>query len=316
MDIAYWVLLSSVTPVFITLLVGFGMRRAGILTLEADAGLLRLAVGVLYPCLAFHSIIGNAALARPENLVQPPLIGFVTVIVGYALGIGASRLLRIQEKPKARTFAFAAGLYNYGYIAIPLVQTFFSRETLGVLFTFNLGVEVAFWIGVNVIVARISPRKDWHKILSPPVVAILVSVLLNLAGAGRWMPNFVLTSSQMLGQCAVPLALIITGATISDLLRVEEPGHRLSVALAGVLLRLGILPLIFLGMARVFPCSLELKRVLAVQAAMPAAMLPVAIARHYGGDAGIAMQMVLWTTGVGLLTIPFWMHFGLRWVGL
>lgn len=312
MDTAYWALLSSVTPVFITLLVGFVLRRTGILTLEADASLLRLAVNVLYPGLAFHSIIGNAALSHPANLLLPPLIGFLTVIIGYALGGLFSRLLRFKEKKQARTFAFAAGVYNYGYMAIPLVQAFFSKETLGVLFTFNLGVELAFWIGANLIVARISPRKNWHKILSPPVIAILGSVFLNCLGAGSWMPGFILNSSHMLGQCAIPLALIVTGATIADLLRVAEPGHRFSVAFAGMILRLGILPLIFLGLSKGFPCSVELKRVLAVQSAMPAAMLPVAIARHYGGDPGIAMQMVLWTTCVGLVTIPFWLHLGLR----
>ncbi len=312
MEITYWFLLSSVAPVFAVLITGYILRRIGLLALEADPSLLRLAVNVLFPCLAFHSIIGNAALARTENLLLPPLVGFLTVILGYALGAVFSRLLGIEEKEKARTFAFAGGLYNYGYIAIPLVQTFFSKETLGVLFTFNLGVEVAFWTGINVIVARVSPRKDWHKILSPPVVAILASVLLNLAGAGRWVPDFVFKTSDMLGQCAVPLALIITGATIADLLRISERGHRFSVAAAGMLLRLGILPLIFIALAKMLPSGPELKQVLVVQAAMPAAMLPVAIARHYGGDAGIAMQMVLWTTSVGLLTIPFWIHFGLR----
>ena len=315
MEINYWFLLSSVAPVFGVLLVGWTLRRIGWLTVEADASLLRLAVNVLYPCLAFHSIIGNAALARLDNLLLPPLVGFCTVVLGYAVGGIFGRFLRFKEKKQERTFAFAGGLYNYGYMAIPLVQTFFSRETLGVLFTFNLGVEVAFWTGANVIIARISPRRDWHKILSPPVVAILGSILLNLAGIDRWTPGFVHKTSEMLGICAVPLALIVTGAIIADLMRIKDKGHRLSVAGAGVLLRLGLMPLVFLALARLLPCSPELKQVLAVQAAMPAAMLPVAISRHYGGDPGIAMQMILWTTCVGLLTIPFWLHFGLRFIG-
>jgi predicted permease len=313
-EINYWFLLSAVAPVFGVLLVGLVLRRIGLLSVEADASLLRITVNVLFPCLAFHSIVGNPALARPSNLIVPPVIGFLTVIVGYALGGAGSRLLRLRPKEKARTFAFTVGLYNYAYLAIPLVQAFFTRETLGVLFTFNLGVELAFWTGANLIVARISPRKDWHKVLSPPVVAILGSILLNLAGAGRWTPGFLYKTSDWLGQCAVPLALMVTGAIFADLLRANPPGHRLGVALGGVFLRIGLLPLFFLLAAKLLPGNLELKRVLAVQAAMPAAMLPVAIARHYGGDPGVAMQIVLWTTLLGLVTIPFWLQFGLRLV--
>jgi hypothetical protein len=60
----------------------------------------------------------------------------------------------------------------------------------------------------------------------------------------------------------------------------------------------------------------ELKRIIVVQAAMPAAMLPLVLARHYGGDPQTAMQVVLSTTIAGLLTIPFWIQFGMYFAGV
>jgi predicted permease len=80
-------------------------------------------------------------------------------------------------------------------------------------------------------------------------------------------------------------------------------------------LRLAALPVAFLLLAKFAPVSLELKRVLVVQAAMPSGMMPLVLARHYGGQPLIAAQIIVGTTLLGLLVIPLWLYFGLAWVG-
>ena len=76
-----------------------------------------------------------------------------------------------------------------------------------------------------------------------------------------------------------------------------------------------MLPLAFLLLARYAPFSIELKRVLVVQAAMPSGMMPLVLARHYGGQPVTAAQIILGTTVLGVLVIPLWLRFGLAWVG-
>jgi predicted permease len=80
--------------------------------------------------------------------------------------------------------------------------------------------------------------------------------------------------------------------------------------------RLGIFPVLILAAAKWLPLSIELKRVLVVQAAMPAGLMPIIIARHYGGQPLTAVQIVLGTTILALLTIPLWLRVGLAWVGV
>jgi predicted permease len=72
----------------------------------------------------------------------------------------------------------------------------------------------------------------------------------------------------------------------------------------------------FLLLASVIPASVELKRVMALQAAMSSAVFPIILARHYGGDAPTAMRVVLGTTVVGFISIPLWIRFGLEFLGL
>ena len=84
--------------------------------------------------------------------------------------------------------------------------------------------------------------------------------------------------------------------------------------IVGSALRLAVLPVGILLVARFAPISLELKQVLVVQAAMPCALVPVILARHYHADAGTAVRIVLATTLASFLTIILWLRAGAAWV--
>jgi predicted permease len=47
---------------------------------------------------------------------------------------------------------------------------------------------------------------------------------------------------------------------------------------------------------------------------MPAATLPIVLARHYGGEPATALRIVLGTSAVSFITTPVWIHFGLKWL--
>jgi malate permease and related proteins len=149
-----------------------------------------------------------------------------------------------------------------------------------------------------------------------PFFSILTALALNLLHAGEWLPRFALDSLHLLGQAAIPLSLLLTGATLADAIASPGTGHRVGTTVAGCLVRSAILPWVFLLTARWLPCSVDLKRVLVVQAAMPCAMVPVILARYYGADIGMAVRIVLASTLLGLLTIPLWLRVGFAFVGL
>lgn len=312
---SYFEILSAVAPVFLVVAVGYGIRRMRWLTLEADQSLLKATVYVFYPALILETTLGNPALADWQNLALPPLVGFLTICAGYAFAWWLAPLIGLGAGPTRRTFTLAVGVYNYGYLAIPVCDSLFDdRATTGVLFIHNLGVEVAFWgIGV-IILSGGTGGAAWRRILNPPVIAVLLGVGLTLVGVAHHVPAFVRTSLQMLGACAIPLGLMLSGATIRDLTRDQKWVPELRSPLGGITLRLGLLPLLFLATAALLPLPLELKRVMVVQAAMPAAIFPIVMARAYGGEPGTAIRVVLATSGVGLFVIPLWIGAGLRWV--
>jgi predicted permease len=61
--------------------------------------------------------------------------------------------------------------------------------------------------------------------------------------------------------------------------------------------------------------SPDFRHVIAIQAAMPAAVFPMIIARRYGGHEATALRVIVATTLVSLLTIPFAVRLALRFLG-
>ena len=308
---------SAVLPIFFVIGEGALARRLGWLDTEADRSLMTVVVNLLYPALIFSIILGNDALRQPSNLILPPLVGLTTVVGGFGLAMLVARKFKIGDQKECRTFAFTTGIYNYGYFPVPIIALLFDRETTGVLLVHNLGVEVAMWVlGVGFILSPSDPKSIWKRVFSGPVIAILVAVPMNYFKVDQHLPNSALETIDLLGQCAIPLGLILIGATFMDLAKETKITSRLNIPITASVLRLGILPAAFLFIAFILPLSTELKCVIAVQAAMPCGVFPIVLARHFDGSPEVALKVVLGTTIISFLTIPLWIAIGMKLLDL
>lgn len=325
-------ILGAVLAVFGVIGAGTVMRRVNWLTEEADRTLLRLVINLLMPCLIFDVIIGNESLRDPANVWLPPLIGFGTTVLGFGVALlfasGFARAAGVQTRAQAGTFAFCVGIYNYGYLPLPLADALFDPGTVGVLFVHNVGVDLALWtVGIALLRhasgAATNGGSRLKHMVNAPSLSIVAALLLNTLDPARFMPAFLTDAAAlgvgMLGQCAIPVALLLIGATAADHFASMRLRHGKRTLTAALLLRIGLLPVAFLALAwLLFPraASPELRNVMILQAAMPAAMMPIVLTRHYGGDVPTALRVVLGTSIAGLVTIPLWIAGGMRLFGI
>lgn len=324
------VILSAMLTVAIIVGLGSLARKMNWLTQQADTSLLNLTVCVLLPCLIFDVIVGNPKLQNASNIVLPPAVGFLLATAGMLIAWGFAKVLGpyvgLKSAAAQRTFAFSAGIVNYGFIPIPLTDVLWRDAplirdaTMGVLLVHNTGVDFAVWT-VGIIVLTGSVGSGWIKrVVNPVSVSIVIALVINALGLDTFGPEALRSGMgkaiHMAGMASVPLSLILVGATIVDHLPSLSPRKALGTIGLGALLRLGLLPCLFLAVAWLLPFSEELKRVLVIQAAMPSAMIPIVLARHYEGDPATALRVALGTTFIAIVTIPLWLHFGLGWVGL
>ena len=174
-------ILTVVLPVYLTMAVGFTVRKTGLLPVEVDAGVMRLCVMLLTPSLIIERVVGNETVMHPLPVLIAAGLGFGLVALGITVSYFAAPLIGLQKHEGRRSFAVSCGLQNYGFVAIPIVTALFpDNGTLGVLFTFTLGVELACWtVGVGLLTGL--SQAPWKLALNPPVLTILFSLLLNFS---------------------------------------------------------------------------------------------------------------------------------------
>lgn len=324
----YLQVLGAVLPLFLIMAVGAAVRRLGILDEQADRSMLNLCVHLLLPCLILDHVIASEALRQPGNLLLSPLIGFVATAGSLVLAALAARMWRLEANA-ARTFRFIAGIYNYGYIPVPLVAALYGANALTVLFLFNLGTETAFWIVGFAAFMGHSPLGDWRRVLTTPVRAVIIGVAVNLitarfglrldeatleSAAWGWPVKVVLDAVNVIGLCSIPVALLVIGATLADFWNEFRASAGAGVMALGIVVRNLVCPLAFVLLAMALPVSRELKETLVVQAAMPAGLFPLLLTRHNGGSTAVALQVIFATSAAALITLPLWIHFGMKLV--
>lgn len=317
MEIPLQTILGATLPVFLLLLTGGMLRRLRMLEASADTGIAKLIITLLYPCFFLNYLLGNPVVTQANSLILPPLAGFLTTAGGFAVAYWVARAIGLQLGSGLRTFALSTGIYNYGYIPIPLVLALFDdRQITAVLLLFNVGVEVAIWTFGVLLLAGSFRRENLHKLLNPPIMAVFLAILLNATGGDVLIPEWVSGTIRMLGNCAVPLGILLAGAAIFDLMRQSGLLTQFKVSAAAVGLRLGLLPAAFVAAAALLPwLSAELRLILVIQAAMPAGIFPIVMARHYHGEPPVAVKVVVVTTLMSALTMPMWIRLGLHLIG-
>ena len=305
--------LAAVLPVYLLMVSGAVLRKTGVVRSEHDAGVMRLVFNVLLPCFILDKILGNDAVRSGSIVLWSIAMGFLFIGIGLATGYGVGRMIGLGRGSGLRTFALSSGCQNFGFTAAPVIEVLWGSGALAVMFLHNIGVEVAIWT-LGLMLVSGSTGVPWRKLLNGPLIAVAVAMFCVFTGLDRFAVGPPREMMSMLGLTAIPVAVFITGCTIMDLAFSERP--RLSLVIGAAVVRLILVPLAILAAARYLPLSIELRQVLVVQAAMPAALTPILMARLYGGRPAVAVQVVIATTLISLFTLPWIITLGIRWIGL
>lgn len=309
---------SRVLGVFLIMIAGAACRRVGWLSAQADRSLANLTANVLLPCLFFDRVLNGPQLESLASSWFPPLVGFLFTAAGFGIaGLFAWRCgpaIGLKTAAHRRAFTLCVGICNYGYIPIPLAQQFFPEAEV-TLIVHNVGVDLALWsLGVLVIAGTVGT--NWRRILvSPPLVAVVLALLFRQLGGAERLPTPLLHLTHSLGECSIPMGLLLSGAIIIDFLPRLRLHEGKAILASASLLRLGLLPAAMLMLARFGLERPEMQQVLLLQAAMPAATFPIVLVRLYEQDLGTALQVVLGTSLMAIVTIPLWLLIGAQFLG-
>lgn len=315
--ISPWDVIQSVLWVYLLILAGAVARRTGLIPQEYDEAIMRVVYMVMIPCYILDKILGSDVLRDGMVVVTSIAMGFGLILTSIGISALIGKLIGLGKGTGMRTFALSAGSQNYGFTAAPVVESLWVTSTstgaLAVLFIHNIGVELALW-SVGVMIMSGSKGVRWRHLCNGMVFGVVIGLTLVALNLDHLVTGTPRVAMKMLGAGAFPLGVFIIGCTIMSMIGAERPSIR--ILTAAMAARFVAIPLVFISAAKFLPLSTELRQVIVVQAAMPAAVTPIILAKLYNGRPAIAVHIVVLTTVLSMLTLPWIISFACWWIGL
>lgn len=271
-------------------------------------------VNILLPCFAFIQLTQHFTFTEFPNWWHLPLIyiamAFAALALAYVVGFG----FKGQRKNE---FMALVGFQNSGNIPLVVVAALFSGSDQHQLFVdivlYILGANILIWsLGVWMLLQGQKTSLDIKKILSPPLVTTVLTMAVVGIGAHHYVPKIILKPAEMLGHCALPLAMFTVGGGLASLnLRRIEFGPTLMV----VMTKMVIFPLLALIFVLAFKINGLMGFLIVLQAAMPSAVTLSLINRYYNLEEDFVSEGVFTTHLASVITVPVFLTIYMKIVG-
>lgn len=294
---------NVVLPLFLCIVLGYFLRRIGMLEPVTLKSLNKLGFKVFLPIYLFNTIYTTDIGAA----FNPTLIA---VGIGGTLLIYALMMLVIPriEKENPRRGVMIQGIFrsNFALYGLPVALSLCGEANIG-----PTSLLIAVMVPVYNILAVITLetfrggkpnlRKMLRGVLTNPlIISSLLGIVANLIRLP--IPTAVQKGLTDLGRVATPLALVTLGGEFM-FRSVSAFRRQLFIVLTGKLI-LGPLLMVAVGAALGF--RNELLVPLLVMFGAPTAVSSFTMAQQMDGDSELAASVVVFTTVLSILTIFLW----------
>lgn len=294
----------AMAQIFILGVLGYVLVRRNLLSRAGLEALSRLVIQIVFPALIFTQLLQNFSFSLYPDWWVFPLISILITTAGLAVGFVLLKLIRLKNHKLQ--FLSLVGFQNSGYLPLAMVASIFSGQELNnifiYIFLFLLGFDLVAWsLGIYMLTYDKEAKFKLRHIFSPPVIASLTTLALIALGLNKFVPQTVFKPIQMIGNCTLPLALIVVGGNIA-LVQLKKIDYKaVSFFLLGKLIilpALGMWLVLKLGLPQLFGF------LIIMQLAMPSATSLSVIIRHYNREDALISQGVFFSHIIGLITIP------------
>lgn len=285
-------IVTTIAPIFIVIMLGSLLRRVGFLPGVFLHPANSLAFYVAIPAIIFRAVSRTSFSAGINALLIISVI--LPVLLAITAGLGLARLLRLTSS-KAGTFVQSSFHGNLGYIGLAVVFYFLGEKGLtqaSILVGFLILVQNFLSVGIYTHFLKVQGKPGStgfflkQILLHPVILALLSGALVSFAGLS--LPNILDRTLLILGGLALPLALLVIGASLSFTQIWKE--IRLVFACSGI--KLLLLPLSGFALSRLL--GIETQDFLPgfILLASPAATIVYVMSAEMGGDVNLATASV------------------------
>lgn len=297
--------------------VGFWLVHRKIVSENGLKMLSDLVIGLFLPCLMFTEIIKRFEPSLYPDWWMYPFLSMLMAIVGFFCGSVFLIFDKTLEKDR-REFLGVTSFQNSGYLPLPLAASLLpaavAPEMFIYIFLFLIGFNMMIfsWGACILDQERRGNCFDIKHIFNAPVVATVAALALVFLRMEKFVPALLMHPAESLGRVAIPLSIIVVGGNLASI--EGRGGITWRPIASSLLIKLIVLPCLFLGALIVVRPKPLVGLLILLQAAMPPAALLSVISKSQKQGAHLINSAIFYGHLISVVTIPvflalFWLIF-------
>ena len=295
----------ALLPVFIVILVGFGLRRFHVVKEEQWHGLDQICYFVLFPTIIFKEIAAADFASVPVFQMAAAMVIAVTVMFGFLVLFHRPVIKLLDITGPQFTSVVQGAARWHTFIAFAIIPLQFGQAALSLgavsaaVMTPLLNVYCVILMARFAHETEIEPGRLFLSILRNPFVfSSLGGIAWQLTGLD--LPPMALQVLDIIGRGALGLALLTVGAG----LRVGSALTNWLPVATATMLKLLAMPALMAGALMLMGVRGEAFAVALLCGAVPTGSGSYVLARQMGGDAPMVANILTLQVIAAAITIP------------
>lgn len=295
----------ALLPVFIVILIGFGLRHFRVIGDTHWAGLDQLCYFVLFPAIIFKEIAAADFTGVPVFRMAGAMMLAVIVMIGLLVLLHRPLMKSLGMNGPQFTSLVQGAARWHTFIAFAIIPLQFGPQALSLGAVSAAAMTPLLNILCVIVMARFAHETHvsakellWSILRNPFVFSSLGGVAWQVSGLD--LPGMALQVLDMIGRGALGLALLTVGAG----LRLGDALSSVRPVAAAAVLKLLAMPLLMAGTLVLMGVEGQAFAVAMLCAAVPTGSGAYVLARQMGGDAPMVANILTLQVIAAAVTIP------------
>lgn len=302
-----FVVIQQMLVLLVMMLVGYIVFRIKWLDGNACSRMSKIVVNVLNPCLMVYGVLGKEAHLEGSMLFRTLILVVIYYTALILISIPTASALHVK-KGHFNLYRLMMIFSNVAFMGIPVISSIYGKESMLLIAFYNLGYNLLLYTYGIYLAAKGAGETgegagggmQWKKLINPGVVSCVAAIVIFATGVT--VPESVCTFFDYVGNAAVPLSMILIGASVAQGGKKEFFLDKKMYAFIAV--KMLAIPIAAALLLRLVPWPAMVEGVFILMLAMPVGSIVVMLAAESGNDAIECTKGSILTTLVSVITIP------------
>lgn len=302
-----FVVIQQMLVLLVMMLIGYIVFRIKWLDANACSRMSKIVVNVLNPCLMVYGVLGKEAHLEGSMLFQTLILVVIYYTALILISIPTASALHVKRE-HFNLYRLMMIFSNVGFMGIPVISSIYGKESMLLIAFYNLGYNLLLYTYGIYLAAKGTGEAgegtgggmQWKKLINPGVASCAAAIVIFASGVT--VPDSVCTFFDYVGNAAVPLSMILIGASVAQGGKKEFFLDKKMYAFMAV--KMLAIPIAAALLLRLVPWPAMVEGVFILMLAMPVGSIVVMLATESGNDAIECTKGSILTTLVSVITIP------------